>query len=450
MPARLLPTSWRVVGVLLVFLASGALLADVLHLSGGGRLVVADWWEKDGKLYYETDAGVIGIDRSEIVHIEAREGARTPAMRARGAAPVATSVSAPREEKNGTPVATQPTLEQVEERIERFETALRREGRESSRRRIEEALADLHVLRARHKRSRGDEDGAAYDYERAVELEPLHRLARIELAWLELSRDDVDRAALLAETGLSAEPDDPHLLEVRGEVLYRRNRLLDARDAFRRALTNHPKAARIEERLAKLSREFEAERDFRRADSSHFSLRYDGERDDRLGRSLLDALELAYGDLTRELDAYPREPVTVIVYTRREFSETTRLGPEVAGLFDGKIRLPVGGLDTVDASARRVLRHELVHALLHVRGRGRVPRWLHEGLAQLLEPRDPASIARAMELAASRGTPIALEPFSYPSALSFTAFLDERYSRSRILWLVAELAEGRSEDDAFQ
>ena len=95
-------------------------------------------------------------------------------------------------------------------------------------------------------------------------------------------------------------------------------------------------------------------------------------------------------------------------------------------------------------------RHELVHALLHVKGRGQVPRWLHEGLAQLLEPSSAEGIDPAIGLSFRRGATPSLEPFTYPTALSFVSYLESEYGRARVLWLVSLLADGRRENDAFR
>ncbi|RMF76409.1 MAG: hypothetical protein D6738_01455 [Acidobacteria bacterium] len=234
----------------------------------------------------------------------------------------------------------------------------------------------------------------------------------------------------------------------RGEIAWRDNRLDDALADLERAARALPQDRRLAERLARVRRERAAEGRFERADSSNFELRYEGARDERLGAALLDLLEDELADLGSELDAWPGRPITVILYTQREFRETTRTGPEVAGLFDGKIRLPIGGLSGITPGVRRVVRHELVHALLHRRSVGRAPRWLHEGLAQLLEPRDPRRTEAAVALSLRREGG-GLEPFSYPRALSFVAWLDREYSRARLLHLVDLLAEGRTENDAF-
>jgi len=350
----------------------------------------------------------------------------------------------------GGPRGTSPAPGELDAAIERLEEELRRAGSDGLRARIEQGLADVLVLRARAAdRRENDPLRAEQLYERALALRPDHLAARVELAWLEVREDHLDRALDLALTGLATNPGDGWLLELVGEVHYRRNRLADAVEALRAAAAARPDDPSLRRRLEKVERDLAAERNYSRADSQHFVLRFDGERDDRLGGILLDELERAWDDLADELDAWTREPVTVILYTNRQFHETTRTGAEVAGLFDGKIRLPVGGIERITPAVRRVARHELVHALLHAKGRGHVPRWLHEGLAQLLEPRDPATVNRALSLAARRGRALSIVPFTYPTSLSFTAFLDREAGRHRLLWFVELLAEGRPEPQAF-
>ncbi len=339
---------------------------------------------------------------------------------------------------------------ELDEAIDRLSVELDRAGSDALRSRIEQGLADVLVLRARvADRQENDPLHAEQLYERALALRPGHVAARVELAWLEIREDRLDRALDLALTGLAGSPANPWLLEVVGEVQYRRNRLEDAVEALRAAVAARPGDASLRKRLAKVERDLAAESGYSRADSTHFVLRFDGDRDDRLGAALLDELERAYGELADELDAWTREPVTVILYTNRQFHDTTGTGERVAGLFDGKIRLPVGGLDRVTPAVRRVARHELVHALVHARAKGHAPRWLHEGLAQLLEPRDPATVDRALSLAVRRGRKVSIVPFSYPTALSFTAFLDRETGRHRLTWFLELLAAGRPEPQAF-
>jgi len=57
-------------------------------------------------------------------------------------------------------------------------------------------------------------------------------------------------------------------------------------------------------------------------------------------------------------------------------------------LNDGKMRIPVSGLDSLTPDLARVLRHELAHSFINYISRGRCPQWLHEGIAQMVEPRN--------------------------------------------------------------
>ena len=65
------------------------------------------------------------------------------------------------------------------------------------------------------------------------------------------------------------------------------------------------------------------------------------------GRLVLGSLERSYGFLKSRLDFEPKELVVVILYSRRDYSELG--GPKwLAGLFDGKVRVPVRGLVNLD------------------------------------------------------------------------------------------------------
>jgi Tfp pilus assembly protein PilF len=445
------PAPWRLALFLLALgVASSPAPADVIVLVSGGEIPVSNWWRDGATIFYETDAGVVGVPRSEVAEIRADPTTPLPSYRA------AARATPPAAETAGTgtppPAADRPelpALADLKQAIAQLDRERRRAGASDQRARIEQRLADLWVLRARRHLADADENDATVAYEKALELVPLHAQARVELGWLALSRGAVRRAQALAETGLAGDPGNGWLLELRGEILYRDNRLDDALEAFVAALERRPGDARLTERVAQTRRDLAAERDYRRADSQHFVVRYDGERDEAAGELLLDLLEEAFDELADELDAYVGQPITVILYTREQFRATTGAGSSVGGLFDGKIRLPVGGVERVTPALRRVARHELVHALLHAKGHGRVPRWLHEGLAQLLEPRAPDSVRAALALSARRGERLDLEPFSYPKALSFTAFLEERYSRTRVLWLIDLLDDRLGEDEAF-
>lgn len=343
-----------------------------------------------------------------------------------------------------------PDAAVLEQEIGRAEVELRRAGSAAARGALERRLANLHVLRARVHGEAGDVAAALAAYDEALRLVPGHPVALVEAGWQQLRAGRPERARGLVETALAHDPNDPWALILRGELLYADDRLDDALADFEAAAARRPDDPELPKRIAKVRRELSAERSFRRADSSSFVLRFDGGQDPALRDLFLDLLEREFAALRRDIDVTPLPPITVILYTRQAFHETTGTGTEVLGLYDGKVRLPAGGVTAISAALTRVVRHELVHALLHARTRGKAPRWLHEGVAQLLEPRAPGAAGATVRSETPAGQLPGLEPFSYPRALSFVAWLDREHGRNRLLWFVDQLRDGASEDDAFR
>lgn len=238
--------------------------------------------------------------------------------------------------------------------------------------------------------------------------------------WRTLAQGRPEEAALLFGQGLAAMPEDPALLKGAGvsavhagrtdealgsleasarlradsQVRMLLARLYDHRDETARAVAHleallaidsaDPDARRL---LDKLERERRTESDFVREATGPFVLRYRRGLDAKRRLAVVGALEAARARVVAQLGDPGPDPVTVVLYERGQFSDVTRSHAWVDGLFDGRIRLPVGPTLPRRAQLERIVTHEYAHAVIHRRARGRAPRWLHEGLAQALEGR---------------------------------------------------------------
>lgn len=129
-------------------------------------------------------------------------------------------------------------------------------------------------------------------------------------------------------------------------------------------------------------------------------------------------------------------------------------GSDLPGHYqDGIIRLRP---ETIQAQSelRRVLRHELTHAVIDEKTRGNCPHWLQEGIAQFLDGTDVV----ATEAWLRRGPPLIplyrIEgPFrerdaesrelAYRESASAVSFLVSRIGRPGLLFLISRLGEGR-------
>lgn len=184
---------------------------------------------------------------------------------------------------------------------------------------------------------------------------------------------------------------------------------------MKRAAELAPDREDIQKRLAQMLALAQSEAGNWTESSGHFDLSYDGSRDDLAFRTteIFDVLEGGYLDFTEHFGVDPvaggRARIRVVLYKRDGFHGATGIGHWAGGLYDGSIRVPLEDLGRERNQLRRVLRHELVHAFVHETGGRDVPGWLNEGIAQLLEDQDPATLGRALDAARRKiaGAPLA-------------------------------------------
>ena len=99
--------------------------------------------------------------------------------------------------------------------------------------------------------------------------------------------------------------------------------------------------------MERVERESKTEADFRQQESSHFTLRYEGSQTaDALRTQMLDILEADYRDLSNDLGSSPRN-IYVSLYTDEAFFDVTHAAAWTAALNDGKIRIPISGINSV-------------------------------------------------------------------------------------------------------
>jgi hypothetical protein len=378
-----------------------------VHFVSGGSITGERAWTEDGNLWVESGKGVVGFPVDLVARVDSVDDPEREPLRA---------------------TASRPVHDETQEERDLSE--------------IQEASGALRE---------GDVDRAALLFHRALQDAPERPDARLGYALAEMlrGRDPVALAVVL--DGLVLTPDDPGLLEILGDLRDREERVEDALRSWRKAHLLAPNS-RLEEKIARGERELLAGRDYSFSATSHFTVRHDGELDENFSGSIVDHLEDRWTDLTSVFRHAPSQPITVILYPDRDFRDVTGTSENVAGVYDGKIRIPLGGLGKMDPTLQRVLSHELTHAIVHSKTRGRAPRWLQEGLAQWSEPR-PLLRRQILEI---RGPLLAGDPatwhnraFSYPAALSLILWMEEERGFAAIVSVLDRLGEGASLDAAL-
>ncbi|MGE3163625.1 MAG: tetratricopeptide repeat protein [Planctomycetota bacterium] len=237
----------------------------------------------------------------------------------------------------------------------------------------------------------------------------------------------------------------------------------EALAAFERALALRPDDDGLQSRVQRLRYDLEAVTRYQERRSTRFRILYPPTLVTAAAEQVEGALEGVCADLEKRWGLTPIRDVVVICYPPGEFARRTGLHEEVGGAFDGRIRiafpteLAAGGLEL-----EQVARHEAVHLCLH-RLPIRPPRWLDEGLAQLLDRQDRGSHRLEFEELVRRhpdvgilqrersfrsdhpGTWAAL----YLHGYFFVRHLSDERGAFRLDMVVREVASGSSWDAAF-
>jgi tetratricopeptide (TPR) repeat protein len=168
-----------------------------------------------------------------------------------------------------------------------------------------------------------------------------------------------------------------------GKISYDTGDLPEAVGYWRRALEKDPANKVIKSLMEKAERELPVESKMDKGYSSMFDLSFDAELPPGLSAEVLDALESAYNSVGSDLGLFPTTRIPVLLYTKSDYRSVTA-GPDWSGgLYDGKIRLPVGGISTLTPQLRAVIFHEYTHVLIAQMTHGNIPTWLNEGLAEI-------------------------------------------------------------------
>lgn len=273
-----------------------------------------------------------------------------------------------------------------------------------------------------------------------------------------LRSGDYEGAKKALRSALSRLGEDGDLHRILAEIAAQQGEFPEAFSELEKALALNPKDQAAQTLKEKYSKEWKIEEGMTKNFGGNFTVTYEG-GGEVLGRETLAILETAYVDLGARFQIWPAQKTEVILYGNRDFSALTNAPDWAGGLYDGKIRVPVGGLDTVNDRLRRILYHEYAHVLVHAIARNRVPHWLNEGLAQWAEEPRGTRATPLLDARLAKGEPpLPFERYAttfarldapdarlaYEQSLSLTAFLIERFGEARLLEVLHQLGEGKT------
>ncbi len=271
-------------------------------------------------------------------------------------------------------------------------------------------------------------------------------------------------AAYLLNQAIGLAPQNTGLYHLLGKAHYADGRMQEAIDVLTAAsqLDGGPE---VDALLEKVIREWQVEQNMGQDVRGLFQLSFvDSKNAAELASLILDVLEEAYAELGSDLAYYPNVTVPVLLYLKSDFSAMTNSPDWAAGVYDGKIRLPLGGLHQMSDQLKAVLYHEYMHVIVHFMANRYAPVWLNEGLAELSGRRMYSSSSlsfmqavqekRTLDWESLSHSFITLEsekvPLAYEQSYSLVAFMVERYGWHKMTELLKKIGKKVDWKDAIE
>jgi tetratricopeptide (TPR) repeat protein len=438
-----------------MILASTAGVADTIHLKNG-RTILADHVRENGTHYeYEIGDDSYAIPKSSVERVEAGGApAISPSDSHRGAGDLPVFIPADSLANEGDLLKTVIRDGKVDpEAVSKFE------GKGNP-----ELSTAADFIAGKFEFEHGNIDQARRYFDNALRFDPENATVLTYYAALLVRTGNASQALPYAQRAVSRAPESPDAYAVLGYAQHASDHTKDAVASWEHSLELRPDP-KVQQALAKAQREQDVETDFAQRESNHFVLHYEGKQTSETFRGqILAALESDYNDLARDLGTPPRDNILVTLYTEQAFFDVTRAPSWTGALNDGKLRIPISGLSSMTPELAHVLKHELAHSFINQISASRCPPWLHEGIAQLLEPRSLGSDGHylAQIFKAQRHLPLnVLEAsfmrlsggkasLAYAESLAAVSYINDAYGMGDIQRLLQRLGEGSSTEAALR
>ena len=371
--------------------------ADTIVLKNGRRIVASSVTEDGDRVRYETSAGTMSIPKSIVARID-RDGLGYSAGSSAASEP---PVSAPHVD----PVRGYDDISKLvihDNAIDfGYLAQVETDARSHAPLAIEKVAA-AHYAAAQFLESKGDTASAIDHYREALSFAPENLALLLNLAVMYLHQSQFTSALQPLERARQLAPNSPDVAKLEGWAYYGANKMDLAVAEWHRAEKLRPDAE-VERALEKAERDKAEEESYREGETAHFNLKFNGNATPDLARGIMRVLEDDFRDLESQLDYTPPDSIGVILYTGQSFADITRAPSWVGALNDGRMRIPVQGLDAVTPELARVLKHELTHSFIGQKTHNRAPTWVQEGVAQYMEGRRSSETAGALLNAMGQG-----------------------------------------------
>ena len=442
--------------ILVVCLLTSGAWSDTIHLKNGRTIYADRTRDVDGKIEYEIGDNTFAIPKSSVERVES--GGMAPQHAAAAAA--GADPALPALEPTGTiKHADTVTLKVVKDGHVDLEALAAADQHPDP-----EFTAAAYFVAGRFEQSHGNPEKAKVYLRRAMSLMPGNAVIQEQYASLLLDMNRFAEAVPYAAQATRLAPNSADAHALLGYAYYHSEKTKEAIAEFKRSLEIKPDPT-VEALLEAAQREQSAEAGFGEQESGHFTMRYEGGKAPAaLRAAIMQTLERHYDDLVREFGISPRDNIVVSLYTQQAYFDVTRAPAWSAAQNDGKLRIPIEGLDSVSSELSRVLKHELAHSFIAQITHNRCPTWLNEGIAQVVEGSTAAPYGAPLARLFSHDAEVPLNllegsfngmdertaTIAYGESLAAVEYIVQTYGMSDVVRMLQRIGEGSSTESALR
>ncbi|HEY3971855.1 MAG TPA: hypothetical protein VGM18_02560 [Candidatus Sulfotelmatobacter sp.] len=440
-----------------LLLSSAGAWADTIYLKNGRTILADEVHEKGNHYEYDIGEDSYAVPKSVVDHVEA------------GGMPVHSASGT----TGSTKAADLPVFTPADSLANEGDLVARivKEGKVSTdvlsgleAKGNPELSATADFIAGKFEFEHGNVAQSRLYFESALRFQPDNSTILIYYAALLVRTGNAAQSLSYAQRAVRTAPNSPDAYTMLGYAQFASDHTKDAVVSWKCSLELRPDAA-VQRLLAKAQREQSVESDFAQGESTHFILHYEGQQTSEAFRGqIIAALEADYDDLARDLGSPPRDNILVTLYTEQEFFDVTQAPAWSGAMNDGKLRIPIHGLNSLTPALAHVLKHELAHSFINHLSAGRCPPWLHEGIAQFLEPKSLGGNGRQLSVLfkTQRNIPLnvlegSFQRFSpaeanlaYAESLAAVSFINESYGLSDIQRILERIGQGNSTEAALR
>lgn len=179
---------------------------------------------------------------------------------------------------------------------------------------------------------------------------------------------------------LSMDRKNCYALHMMGQILIEENNLQEALSYWQKIPLNEISNQGIDmtKKINSVKKDIILQKGFKKVSWKNFNF-YSPREGEEVSYSLRSKINKVHRKIGKDFNYYPNYEIAIILYPQHSYNRISdAMNYPTAGLYDGKIRLPLGDSKYL----YRILKHEYTHLVIRDLTLGSIPVWLNEGIAE--------------------------------------------------------------------